>query len=64
MKGVTILNDEANKKRYLHIDVSALRTHRERIEDMIDALVAEERAGQPTISLETLEKKLRKAGKL
>ena len=64
MKGVTILNEGTNKKRYLHIDVAALSKQRERIEDMIDALVAEERAGQPTISLETLEKKLRKAGKL
>ncbi|MCO6482923.1 MAG: hypothetical protein J5I62_09020 [Flavobacteriales bacterium] len=64
MKGITILKDEASKKRYLQIDVATLSKQREHIEDVIDALVAEERAGQPTISLDTLEKKLRKAGKL
>jgi len=31
---------------------------------MMDGLIAEQRAGQPTISLEALERKLRKQGKL
>lgn len=64
MKGVTILEDKANKKQYLQIDVAELDKHREQIEDMMDGLVAEQRAGQPTISLDALEKKLRKQGKL
>lgn len=64
MKGVTILEDKANKKQYLQIDVAELDKRREQIEDMMDGLVAEQRAGQPTISLDTLEKKLRKQGKL
>lgn len=64
MKGVTILEDQANKKSYLQIDIAELDKRREQIEDMMDALVAEQRAGQPTISLETLERKLRKQGKL
>lgn len=64
MKGVTILEDRSNKKQYLQIDVAELDKQREKIEDMIDGLIAEQRAGQPTISLEVLEKKLRKQGKL
>ena len=64
MKGVTIHEDKANKKQYLQIDVAELDKHREQIEDMMDGLVAEQRAGQPTISLDALEKKLRKQGKL
>ncbi len=64
MKGVTILEDKANKKQYLQIDVAELDKRREQIEDMMDGLVAEQRAGQPTISLDALEKKLRKQGKL
>ncbi len=64
MKGVTILEDRAAKKRYLQIDIAELDKRREQIEDMMDGLIAEERAGQPTISLDALEKKLRKQGKL
>jgi hypothetical protein len=64
MKGVTILEDRTNKKRYVQIDVAELDKRREQIEDMMDGLIAEQRAGQPTISLDALEKKLRKQGKL
>lgn len=64
MKGITILEDRANKKRYLQIDLAELDKRREQIEDMLDALIAEQRAGQPTISLEQLEKKLHNQGKL
>ncbi len=64
MKGGIILEDKANKKRYLQIDVAELDKRREEIEDVIDGLIAEQRAGQPTISLEELEEKLRKQGKL
>jgi len=64
MKGVTILEDRSNKKQYQQIDVSELNKQREKIEDMIDGLIAEQRAGQPTISLDALENKLRKQGKL
>jgi len=64
MKGVTILEDLASKKRYLQIDIAELDKRREQIEDMMDGLIAEERAGQPTISLDALEKKLRKQDKL
>lgn len=64
MKGVSILEDHANKKRYLQIDVAQLDKHREEIEDMMDGLIAEQRSGQPVISLEELEAKLRQQGKL
>ncbi len=64
MKGIIILEDRANKKRYLQIDLAELDKRREQIEDMLDGLIAEQRAGQPTISLEQMEKKLQKQGKL
>jgi hypothetical protein len=64
MKGVTIIEDKASNKRYLQIDVAELDKRRDEIEDMIDGLIAEQRAGQPSISLEELEEKLRKQGKL
>ncbi|HQV38732.1 MAG: hypothetical protein IPL81_08245 [Flavobacteriales bacterium] len=64
MKGVIILEDQANNKRYLQIDVAELDKHREQIEDMMDGLIAEQRGGQPSITLEALEEKLLKQGKL
>lgn len=64
MKGITILDDLANKKRYLQIEITELDKRRDEIEDMLDGLIAEQRAGQPTISLEELEQKLQKQGKL
>jgi hypothetical protein len=64
MKGITILQDQERKKRYLQIDIAELDKRREQIEDVMDGLIAEERAGQPTISPEALELKLRKQGKL
>ncbi len=64
MKGIIILEDRANKKRYLQIDLAELDKRREQIEDMLDGLIAEQRAGQPTISLEQMERKLQKQGKL
>jgi len=60
MKGVTILEDQANKKRYLQIHIAELDKRGEQIEDMMDGLVAEQRGGQPSITLDALEKKLRK----
>jgi len=64
MKGITILEDRSSKKQYLQIDIAELDKRREQIEDMMDGLIAEQRAGQATISVEALEKKLRKQGKL
>jgi len=64
MKGVTILEDQADKKRYLQIDIAELDKRREQIEDMMDGLIAEQRGGQPSITSDALEKKLRKQGKL
>jgi len=64
MKGITILEDHSSKKRYLQIDISELDKRREQIEDMMDGYIDEERAGRSTITLDALEKKLRKQGKL
>jgi len=64
MKGVAILEDQANKKRYLQIDIAELDKRGEQIEDMMDGLIAKQRGGQPSITLDALEKKLRKQGKL
>ena len=65
MKGVTILTDEKNKKHYLQIDIEEVQKYSaEKMEDLYDILIANLRKGQPTVSIEEVEKKLKKAGKL
>jgi|688.fasta_scaffold08674_2 hypothetical protein len=51
MKGVTILFDEARKKRIVQIDLDQLSKDPEAIEDLLDGLIAEQRRNEPTISL-------------
>lgn len=53
MKGMTILYDEARKKRIVQIDMEAIRKDPEAFEDMMDVLIAESRRSEPTISLDT-----------
>ena len=65
MKGVTILTDEKNKKKYLQIDIQEVqKLDDEKWEDLHDVLIGSLRKGQPTVTLAEVEKKLKKAGKL
>ncbi|MFN8351586.1 MAG: hypothetical protein U0U25_09005 [Flavobacteriales bacterium] len=50
---MTILYDEARKKRIVQIDMEAIRKDPEAFEDMMDVLIAESRRSEPTISLDT-----------
>lgn len=60
MKGVTILFDEARKKRIVQIDLDVLSKDPEAIEDLLDGLVAEQRRNEPTVSHEALVRFLKK----
>ncbi|MBM3131503.1 MAG: hypothetical protein FJZ95_00510 [Chloroflexi bacterium] len=61
MKGIRFLVDEAGKKTAVMID---LEDHGELWEDFYDALIAEERVGEPRESLDSVREKLQKQGKL
>lgn len=52
MKGLSILYDEAKKRRIVQIDMEAIRKDPDAFEDMMDVLIAESRRNEPTISLD------------
>ncbi len=61
MKGVTILQDETSKKRYVQIDMDLITKDREAVEDYLDAILIDSRRQEPAVSLEDFEKRLKKA---
>ncbi|MBS1937817.1 MAG: hypothetical protein JSS84_08430 [Bacteroidetes bacterium] len=61
MKGVTILQDETSKKRFVQIDLELITRDREAVEDYLDAILIESRKQEPSIPLEDFEQRLQKA---
>lgn len=57
-------NDTNNKKVAVQIDPKLLEKYDEKIEDLIDGIIAESRKDEPKKSLDTVIKNLRKKGKL
>ena len=64
MKGVTVLYDEANKRRLLQIDLSEVDRENEAIEDLFDLIIAETPEEGGSISLEEMKRLLKVDGKL
>ena len=64
MKGVTYIKDKKNRKTAVVIDLKTLKKYDEQIEDLFDMIIAESRAEEPAIALETVKNKLRRKGKL
>ena len=64
MKGISYITDKKNKKTAVVIDLKTLQKYDEQIEDLFDVIIAESRAEEPSISWETVKKKLKKKGKL
>lgn len=60
MKGVTILFDEARKKRIVQIDLDVLSKDPEAIEDLLDGLIVEQRKNEPTVTHEAIVRSLKK----
>jgi hypothetical protein len=61
MKGISFVTDEKNNKVAVLID---LKKYGQLWEDFYDTMVAHSRRNEPTISLETMKKKLKASGKL
>ena len=64
MKGISIIHDTTNNKRYAQIDIETLEEHQEEIEDLIDVIIAESRKGDERIPLEDVIKELEEKGNL
>lgn len=64
MKGVSYITDNKNRKKAVVIQLKTLQKYDEQIADLIDVIIAESRADEPTVSWENLKKRLKKKGKL
>ena len=64
MKGVTIIEDKAKKRRYMQIDMKVVKDDREWAHDLLDLLIAESRRDQKRYSLDHVVAELKRAGKL
>ena len=64
MKGVNYITDNNNNKTAVVIDMKTLQHYNDKLEDLLDILVAESRAAEPNVPWETVKKNLKKKGKL
>jgi len=64
MRGVSYITDNKSRKKAVVIDLKTLERYDEQIEDLFDAIIAESRRDEPTITWDDLKKRLRKKGKL
>ena len=64
MKGVTIIEDKAKKRRYMQIDMKAVKDDRVWAQDLLDLLIAESRRDQKRYPLEQVIAELKREGRL
>ena len=65
MKGIEIQTEGKKNKQYLKIDIAQVQKFNDEMwEDLYDVLIASLRKGQPSSSIDAVEKRLLKAGKL
>lgn len=64
MKGISYITDEKSRKKAVVIDMKTLQKYDKRIEELLDIIIAESRAEEPSIAWETIKRKLKKKHKL
>ncbi len=64
MKGITFITDETHNKRFVQIDLDQLEKYQNKVEDLLDVIIAESRKEDEEISWEDVKKQLKAAGKL
>ena len=64
MKGVSYITDENSKKKAVVIDLKTLEKYDDKVEDLLDAIIAESRVEEPASNWTTVKKRLKKKGKL
>ena len=60
LKGVKLLTDETEQRRYVQIDLATLVKDPDAVEDFLDGLIAEGRRSEPTVSHEAVVRSLKK----
>lgn len=64
MKGISYITDGKSRKKAVVIDIKALQKYDTQIEELLDVIIAELRAQEPSVPWETVKKRLKKKGKL
>jgi len=65
MKNISFITDKATKTRYAQINLKKVAKYTdEELEDLLDVIVAEARKDDEKITIDELEKQLKKAKKL
>ena len=64
MKGISYITNSKNQKTAVVIDLKILQNYKAPIEDLFDIIIANSRADEPSVSFETIKRKLKKSGKL
>jgi len=60
LKGVRLVTDETEQRRYVQIDLLTLAKEPEAVEEYLDGLIAESRKNEPTIGHDALVRSLKK----
>jgi hypothetical protein len=64
MKGVSYITDSQSRRRAVVIDLKTLEKFNNQVEDLLDSIIAESRAQEPSVPWTTVKKRLKKRGKL
>lgn len=65
MKGVSFVTDETHKRRYAQIDLKGIAKYDdEKLEDLMDLIIAEARKDEKSIPWESVKAELIKEGKI
>lgn len=64
MKGVSYITDSQKRLKAVQIDISTLEKYEEKIEDLLEGIIAASRKGEAASSLADVKKRLKKKGKL
>lgn len=64
MKGVSFVTNENNEKIAVQIDLKQLQRSQQKIEDLLDIIVAENRKDDEDVSWEDAKRELKKAHRI
>ena len=63
MKGINYVTDEKNRKVAVQINLNLLDNYQQKLEDLLDIIVAESRKDDDEITIEEVEKRMNKKSK-
>lgn len=64
MKGVNYIFDSRKRIKAVQIDIKTIEKHEEKIEDLLDTIIAESRKDEPKRSWSDVKKMLKQKGKI